>query len=190
MPTEDLIRSVLSALREKGIVASDETIKNSKQEYCSDFNDVYILETSNGKRVFVKTRASCASMSLRDITDMFEGEFKGLQAMRSINTIRVPQPYATGTLDNGRGAFIAMEFIELDKHDMHNPQIQHKLGTQLAKMHLAKGPDKFGFEINNTIGITPQDNTWNSSWIYFLRKRLLFQLELAERYDSTALKNR
>ena len=49
----------------------------------------------------------------------------------------------------------------------------------MADLHLAPGPDQFGFEINNTIGSTFQDNTWCSDWVEFLRRRLSYQFELA-----------
>ncbi len=47
---------------------------------------------------------------------------------------------------------------------------------------VVKGPEKFGYEIDNTIGTTPQINTWRENWIeFFLVNRLEFQLKLLER---------
>lgn len=49
-------------------------------------------------------------------------------------------------------------------------------------MHIAGRTDKgFGFDMDNTIGSTPQKNPWTSDWVTFFRDhRLGYQLQLAE----------
>ncbi|RMZ54925.1 hypothetical protein APUTEX25_000442, partial [Auxenochlorella protothecoides] len=80
------------------------------------------------------------------------------------------------------GSFIIMEFIE-----RAGPVDQGQLGVNLAAMHEAtpvvRRDEKaaagfFGFAVDNSIGGTPQRNTWTQSWPEFFREhRLRPQLE-------------
>ncbi|KAH7653662.1 Protein-ribulosamine 3-kinase protein [Dioscorea alata] len=107
---------------------------------------------------------------------MFEGEAMGLNAMYATNSIRVPKPYKVGALPTG-GSFIIMEYIEfgMSRGD------QSVLGRKLGEMHKAgKSERGFGFDVDNTIGSTPQMNTWSSDWVeFFAEHRLGYQLKLA-----------
>ncbi|PHU29212.1 Protein-ribulosamine 3-kinase, chloroplastic [Capsicum chinense] len=115
---------------------------------------------------------------------MFEGEALGLNAMYETGSIRVPKPYKVGSLPTG-GSYIIMEFIEFGASRRN----QSALGRKLAEMHKAAKSEKgFGFHVDNTIGSTPQINTWMSDWIeFYAEHRLGYQLKLArEQYgDST-----
>lgn len=127
---------------------------------------------------FVKTNRSVGPA-------MFEGEALGLRLMYETNTIRVPKPFKIGSLRGG-GSFIIMEFIEFGA----SRNGQAALGRKLAEMHKAGKSDKgFGFEVDNTIGSTPQINTWTSDWIEFYAKhRLGYQLKLArDRYGDSSI---
>ncbi|KAJ3690369.1 hypothetical protein LUZ61_019533 [Rhynchospora tenuis] len=109
---------------------------------------------------------------------MFEGEALGLRAMYDTKSIRVPLPYKVGLLPPS-GSFIIMEFIEFGR----SRGDQSVLGRKLAEMHKAGKSDKgFGFHVDNTIGSTPQINTWKDDWIeFFAEHRLGYQLKLARR---------
>ncbi|XP_065864744.1 protein-ribulosamine 3-kinase, chloroplastic isoform X4 [Euphorbia lathyris] len=117
---------------------------------------------------FVKTNRSIGPY-------MFEGEALGLGAMYDTKTIRVPRPFKVGPLPTG-GSFIIMEFIEFGASRSN----QSVLGRKLAEMHKAGKSEKgFGFDVDNTIGSTPQMNTWMSDWIEFYgERRLGYQLKL------------
>uniref|UniRef100_A0A0D9VNQ3 Protein-ribulosamine 3-kinase, chloroplastic n=1 Tax=Leersia perrieri TaxID=77586 RepID=A0A0D9VNQ3_9ORYZ len=118
-------------------------------------------------------------------TSMFEGEALGLKAMYDTNSIRVPLPYKVGSLPTG-GSFIIMEFIEFGR----SRGDQSAFGRKLAEMHKAAKSDKvYGFYVDNTIGSTPQINTWTADWIEFYAKhRLGFQLELiTQRFGDSAI---
>lgn len=123
-------------------------------------------ETVDGKRFFVKV--------CRGDEQMFTGEAEGLQAMFHTGTLRVPEVYHYGPLENGKGAFIVMEELNLG-----NIYTQSDLGRLLAQMHLAEPTlsearaGKFGFGVENTIGGTPQPNSWMESWVEFFRERRL-----------------
>lgn len=126
---------------------------------------------------FVKTNRSIGP-------SMFEGEALGLSAMYKTGSIRVPRPFKVGSLQTG-GSYIIMEFIEFGA----SRGDQTVLGRKLAEMHKAgKSRKGFGFDVNNTIGSTPQVNNWSSNWINFYGEhRLGYQLKLAlDQYrDST-----
>ncbi|XP_025983504.1 protein-ribulosamine 3-kinase, chloroplastic isoform X2 [Glycine max] len=118
---------------------------------------------------FVKTNRSIGP-------SMFEAEALGLGAMYETGTIRVPKPYKVGPLPTG-GSFIIMEFIQFGASRGY----QSDLGRKLAEMHKAgKSSKGFGFDVDNTIGSTPQVNTWSSDWVQFYGEhRLGYQLKLA-----------
>uniref|UniRef100_A0A7N0V0N1 Protein-ribulosamine 3-kinase, chloroplastic n=1 Tax=Kalanchoe fedtschenkoi TaxID=63787 RepID=A0A7N0V0N1_KALFE len=118
---------------------------------------------------FVKTNRSIGP-------SMFEGEALGLKLMYETGTIRVPKPFKVGPLPTG-GSYIIMEFIEFGS----SRGDQSVLGRKLAEMHKAGKTDKgFGFDVDNTIGSTPQINTWTSDWMeFFGEHRLGYQLKLA-----------
>ncbi|XP_020589788.1 protein-ribulosamine 3-kinase, chloroplastic [Phalaenopsis equestris] len=125
-------------------------------------------DTDNGS-FFVKTNGKIGP-------SMFEGEAIGLNAMYSTKSIRVPRAFKFGPLPTG-GSFIIMEFVEFGSSRGN----QSVLGRKLAEMHKAGKSDKcFGFDVDNTIGSTPQINTWSSDWVEFLSEhRLGYQLKLA-----------
>jgi protein-ribulosamine 3-kinase len=123
---------------------------------------------SDGEQTyFVKVNAP-------DRLPMFAAEAAGLAAIAETDTIRVPEPLCTGTA--GGQSFIAMEYIALSGR---SAQGAAEAGRQLAAMHRASRPD-FGWDRDNTIGATPQENVSDPDWIAFWRERRLgFQLDLA-----------
>lgn len=107
---------------------------------------------------------------------MLQGEALGLELMEKTGAMRVPKPFLSGVA--GRQAYLILEHLSMVPH---SNQSQEHLGRQLAKMHLCKGPEQFGLDVDNTIGLTPQINTWNDSWIEFYRlHRLGYQLKQIE----------
>ncbi|KAK6162447.1 hypothetical protein DH2020_002288 [Rehmannia glutinosa] len=126
---------------------------------------------------FVKTNRSVGP-------SMFEGEALGLSAMYETGSIRVPKPFKVGPLSTG-GSYIIMEYIEFGASRGN----QSALGRKLAEMHKAgKSGKGFGFDVDNTIGSTPQINTWTSDWIEFYGvHRLGYQLKLARQQYGDSL---
>jgi len=114
-------------------------------------------------------------LSAADREGMFAAEARGLQELRSSNTLRVPETLCWGS--NGESAWLVMENLELGGRG--DPA---ELGAGLAAMHRTTR-QQFGWEHDNTIGSTPQINTPAADWIEFWReRRLRFQLELAARH--------
>lgn len=126
---------------------------------------------SDGQRTyFVK-------LNQASLVDMFEAEALGLQQMLETNSIRVPKPICWGT--EGNSAYIVLEWLELGRG---NTQSWEKMGQQLAAMHHWVGKDAFGWDRNNTIGSTPQINTWTAAWgEFYVEHRLAYQFGRALR---------
>ncbi len=128
-------------------------------------NSAFLLTAENGQQYFVKTNQTGRLA-------MFEAEARGLQAIAASNTLRVPESVCAG--ENPSQSYIVLEYL-----DMAGQADQHILGEQLAAMHRVTA-ERFGWEINNTIGATHQPNDWMDNWLAFWREqRLGFQLQLA-----------
>ncbi|KAI8109100.1 hypothetical protein M9435_005516 [Picochlorum sp. BPE23] len=139
----------------------------------SSWSSCYLCETSQGKKVFAKTARG------RKSEDMFLGEYLGLKAMFDTGALRIPDVYQCG--DAGTGSFILMEYLKLN-----GGSSQALLGESLARMHLSTPSHPkaqegfFGFDVDNTIGGTPQPNPWTDTWLTFFKvHRLQHQLRLA-----------
>ncbi len=125
--------------------------------------------TDGQRRYFVK-------LNVPDGITMFEAEAAGLMEIHQTQTIRVPLPICYGYDD--RSAWLVMEFLHL--HSGYPPN-SSELGIQLAAMHRVTAP-QFGWNRPNTIGQTPQINTFTVNWTDFWRKyRLGYQLDLARK---------
>lgn len=134
-------------------------------------NDAYIV--ADGERKFF------VKLNRADLLDMFEAEAEGLEELASSNSVRVPRPVCYGT--SGANSYLVMEYLELGRGDS-----AAALGQHLAQMHRT-GNDRFGWRRDNTIGTTPQPNTWCENWIEFYgTHRLGYQLQLpgARHYGS------
>lgn len=125
------------------------------------------------RRYFVKTH-DAGKLS------MFEAEAAGLEALAAAHGVRVPRPLCNGVAA-GR-AFLVLEYLELlGRGDAA------RLGAQLAQQHRVT-QDRFGWTRDNTLGSTPQPNSWADDWLQFWREqRLGFQLELAARNGMGSL---
>ena len=138
-------------------------------------NSAYLLG-SGDLQVFVKTNTANQS-------GMFIAEAAGLQSLSEAKALQVPEVFCTGI--SGNHAYIAMQAIH-----MRTPTAlsYSDFGYQLATMHRYHKPS-YGASLDNTIGATPQANSWSDSWIDFWRKhRLGYQIELARHNQApTAL---
>ena len=72
-----------------------------------------------------------------------------------------------------------MEWIDTRTYDHQSMAL---LGRKLAELHRAPvNYSYFGLEINNNIGLTPQKNQPQLSWVEFFKtQRLAFQVQLAQ----------
>ena len=132
----------------------------------SSLNETWRLDLAAGS-YFVKVNAAARLA-------MLEAESEGLSALREANAMRVPTPVACGVA--GDTAFLALDWL-----DIRQGGRDAALGRALAQLHRTTGP-RFGWHRDNTIGTTPQANTWGDDWATFYRDRRIFpQLALAAR---------
>jgi fructosamine-3-kinase len=133
-------------------------------------NQAYAVSDDGGRAYFVKLNDASR-------VAMFAAEALGLRQMADTHTIRVPRPVCWGT--EGNSSYLVMEWLDLG-YGTH--QSWYDMGQQLAAMHRVVSSQGFGWEQTNTIGATPQINTWTETWLdFFAQHRLGYQIQLAKR---------
>ena len=109
--------------------------------------------------------------------DMFAAEAQGLAELRRCAELKIPEPVCVGS--DARSAWLVMENLSLGGHGN-----SVKLAEGLAAMHRVTR-DAFGWDIDNTIGSTPQENAWMDDWAdFWCVRRLRFQADLAARHGA------
>lgn len=162
--------SLWTALSQHISEASGAPFQMRRQRGLGDgcINQAFIVE-DGAQRYFVKTNAP-------DKAAMFAAEAAGLQAIRASQSLRAPLPVCHGAAEGH--AYLVLEFIAMEQGGGHSAAL---LGTALAAMHRTTA-SRFGWDSGNTIGATPQINTWHEDWVQFYgERRLRFQLDLAAR---------
>jgi fructosamine-3-kinase len=145
------------------------TIEERRSVSGGCINQGYALK-GNGQTYFIKINHASQ-------LEMFQGEALGLKQMLTTQTIRVPQPICWGTANSS--SYLVLEWLEFGRG---NNQSWEMMGRQLAAMHQAGGSSQFGWDYNNTIGSTPQINTWTEKWAdFFAEYRIGYQLNLARK---------
>ena len=131
---------------------------------------------NQGYRVTDSVQTYFVKLNRASQVTMFSAEALGLQQMRETETILVPAPICWGTVDDS--AYIVLEWLDLGRG---TSQTWKEMGRQLARLHQVKKSTAFGWEQNNTIGATPQINTWTSDWSdFFTHYRIGYQIQLAK----------
>ncbi|NJR21995.1 MAG: fructosamine kinase family protein [Richelia sp. CSU_2_1] len=166
------------------ITAENFQIENRRSVSGGCINQGYAI--SNSSRTYF------AKLNQASQIAMFEAEALGLQQMLETKTIRVPKPICWGTA--GNSAYIVLEWLDLGGRGGDRPWAE--MGRKLAEMHRytpqgghgGTAPTKggkeadFGWDINNTIGSTPQINNWTEDWAEFWAEhRIGYQLKLGKR---------
>ena len=125
-------------------------------------------------RVQGRDRTLFIKLNSADGLEMFSAEAAGLAAILASASVRAPRPIAWG-IAGGR-SWLALEFIAFAPSRADSSAL---LGEQLAAMHRCTA-QAFGWERDNTIGASPQCNTWTQDWAVFFRdQRIGRQLQLA-----------
>ncbi|MBL8397473.1 MAG: fructosamine kinase family protein [Candidatus Accumulibacter sp.] len=113
---------------------------------------------------------------------LFAAEADGLRSIAACPILCVPRVLGRGCHD--QYAFLILEHLNLRPW----PEAAHSAiaGRALAELHRLLG-ERFGWHCDNFIGSTPQHNAFASSWPeFFATRRLLPQIELAERHGASA----
>jgi fructosamine-3-kinase len=129
--------------------------------------DSQVVSTQSGKKYFLKQGFS---------NGMFRNEGTGLKELAKTKAIKVPE-----VIDIGED-YLILEHIE---QGPRKTGFFEEFGRAFAQMHKFSS-DQFGFFEDNFIGSTPQKNIPSSeeanSWAkFYWNKRLVFQLNLAEK---------
>ncbi|MBF0266663.1 MAG: fructosamine kinase family protein [Gammaproteobacteria bacterium] len=132
-----------------------------------DINDAYHLKTSlqsESVSFFVKTNQASK-------LSMFAAEASSLKLFNQVQALVTPKPICHG-IDNS-SSYLVMTYLPLTSRGD-----QYQLGQAIAQMHKVKA-NKFGWEIDNTIGATPQYNHQMDNWLEFwITQRYQPQLSL------------
>lgn len=128
---------------------------------------------NNAHRISDSKHSFFVKMNRQQLAYMFDAESRALEELSQARCIKVPEPVATGIW--GHESYFIMSWIEFSgKPD------GEMFGCQMAALHRVTH-GQFGFDIDNTIGSTPQLNQWSSDWVDFWGKqRLGYQLDLAK----------
>ncbi|WP_373542993.1 fructosamine kinase family protein [Chamaesiphon sp.] len=112
------------------------------------------------------------------LVDMFAAEASGLLAIAATAAMRVPMPLCWGVVQTH--SYLVLEYLDLTTNV--TAQSWSQMGRNLAAMHQYRSIErgKFGWHIDNTIGATPQVNTWATDWTsFFTTHRIGYQFQLA-----------
>jgi fructosamine-3-kinase len=132
---------------------------------------------NQGYRVSSKDRTYFVKLNDVSKVEMFAAEALGLKQIYATKTITVPQPVCWGIAANY--SYLVLQWLDLGGG---SNQSWTEMGRQLAAMHRVGTSKDFGWERNNTIGSTPQINTWMDNWAdFFAEQRIGYQLKLAKR---------
>ena len=106
---------------------------------------------------------------------LFAEEAAGLNALDQTQTVLTPTPLCVCALDD-TAALIMTAITSAPADDAS----WSSFGKELAALHSHDVQNRFGFEADNHIGLTPQPNAWSDDWAKFNKQqRLGHQLNLA-----------
>ena len=163
------------------IFGQEVKVQSTSQTEGGCINQTYILQLSNGERVFLKHNSQPSP-------DFFVAESKGLKLLSQVDTgPRIPKPLAFQ--DSPTPSFLILEYIE---KSCPTPDFPVRFAQSLAELH-RNTQHSFGLDHDNYIGSTPQKNTCEKNGLHFFRDhRLGYQQELARqagKLPSTTDKN-
>ncbi len=144
----------------------DFRIENRQPVGGGSINNAYHIGDETDQ-FFVKTNR-------QNLAYMFSAEYTALHHLNEAGAIRVPKPITTGK--SGHDSYFVMSWLNLSGQPKGS-----LFGAKMAQLHRQTN-NRFGFDIDNTIGSTPQLNQWSDNWVDFWQKqRLGYQLELARK---------
>ena len=133
-----------------------------------DINDVFLLNTTEGKKVVKMNSAT-------KFPGMFEAEMAGMKALKAAEAIDVPQMIDVYT-ENIHSCLL-MEHRETGSRSSNFWTV---FGKQMADLHKNTQP-KFGFSEDNYIGSLPQQNNEHENIVdFYIKERLEPQFKLAK----------
>jgi len=162
---------------EKIKILVEEKLKNKVKYFTSlsggCISNAYKITTAEGLNYFLKYNASASN-------DMFVKEANGLNELVKANAVRIPEVLSVNK------EFLLTEFIS---SGIKKKNFFGEFGKNFAKLHKFTS-ESFGFYENNYIGSNPQinipDENQKTSWInFYFNKRILYQVQLAEKLGNS-----
>jgi fructosamine-3-kinase len=151
----------------QGAIGRSFEVKSARSVSGGCINQGYCL--SDGiTQFFVK-------LNQADRLEMFVAEALGLATLAEAGAMRVSRSVCHGV--TGEQCFLVLEWLEFGRSGDWA-----LMGQQLASLHAYSGSQEFGWSRDNTIGSTPQVNSWMPDWTEFWQThRIGYQFELAGR---------
>jgi len=160
-------RAIDAALKQAGL-PTDIDSRQSLSGGC--IFSAQALTLSNGRTIVAKTGSS-------NDARIFEEEATGLRALAETNTVAVPEPLGMAATDGA--AALLMSFIE---RGSASDEAWQRFGAELAQLHDVDVGRRYGFDMDNHLGSTPQPNGWMDDWVEFnIEHRFQHQARLAKR---------
>jgi len=159
MKSSPFSRHLEQKLRER--FGNDCRIESTEPVFGGSINEGFLLRCSNQLQLFLKRNESPFA------ADLFKKEASGLQTLRNIPDVNVPEVLFHESFSNF--AYLLMEFVPV-----RTPDIFHweALGRMLAQVHRQQHT-AFGLDEDNFIATLPQYNTPDASWAeFYMTQRL------------------
>ncbi len=125
-----------------------------------DSHQSFRVEDSHGGQFFLKANT-------REFAACLQSEYQSLQEFARLGQKNYPA--ALGFSEHQDVALLLMTFQHYTGLTDHTAS---ELGQALALQHRIKS-DRFGWNSDNHIGLTWQQNSWSASWVEFYRERRL-----------------
>lgn len=141
-------------------------ITKTEQVFGGDINETHVLHSTD-QNLFLKLNSV-------EKADMFEKEFKGLEILRNVKAMAVPEPYKWGLFE--KNIYLVMEYIEKGNA---SADFWRNFAQHLASLH-RNTAEQFGLDHDNYIGSLPQINKQCSNWSeFYAEQRILFLIKMA-----------
>lgn len=116
--------------------------------------------TADVRRVFLADHTSLVLKVQPDV-ERAEEEARGLRAIRSTQTIPVPEVLGTDH-----------ELLMIEYLPAHSPGVEDwmRFGANLAALHHCDVGSRYGSDHDNHLGDTPQSNVFHGDWVDFNRE--------------------
>ncbi|WP_440905000.1 fructosamine kinase family protein [Catenovulum sp. SX2] len=133
-----------------------------------DISQAFVINTTAGD-YFVK-------VNQHDFYENFACEALALSKIAKTDCIKTPKVVVLNT--SHLHSYLVLEFIDFHPFKMAD---WRQAGIQLAQLHQQDVQAQYGFDANNFIGKTIQNNRWQTNWsTFFAEQRIGFQLELLQ----------
>lgn len=161
---QEKVKEVISAH-----TGEEEVIKKTSSIGGGCINDAHRVDTHSG-RYFVKYNHA------RRYPGMFEVEAKGLQILREVDAVYVPE-----VIGHDAAQDISVLVLEFIDENTRQSDFWEAFGEGLARLHQNQHQEgKFGLDHDNYIGSLTQQNRYHDSWPeFFVNERINPQLKMA-----------